>query len=105
MQNRSFAAFIAVLTIVVLLLNLGWSSVARAAEPLDPEKIKAALQTSTQEEEGFIDRAVARTGDGTLPRSIFDSCYLWARKKPRHKFQYFKRALILRAAEAGVNLS
>jgi hypothetical protein len=35
---------------------------------------------------------------------MFDSTFLWARKKPRHKFQYFKQALTVRAAGIGVTL-
>jgi len=105
MQDTRFTGP-AALVIAFAVLSLSfWCAPARAADRLDPEQIKAALHTSSPEEEGFIDRAVAKTSNGTLPRSIFDSCYLWARQKPRHKFQYFKRALILRAGEAGVKLS
>lgn len=93
----------AILTLLVLLLAFHTNTV-QAAAPLDAEQVKAGLGTSTIEDEGFIDRAVALTNDGTLPRSIFDSCYLWARKKTRHRFQYFKRALVVRAAEVGVEL-
>ena len=79
--------------------------VARAEDALDPEQIKAALHTTTDIEGGFIDRTVAMVQAGTLPRSLFTSCFLWARKKPHHQFQYFRQALTLRAAQIGVNLS
>ncbi len=103
LQHRAVPTF-ALVVIAGLVLTLGWPREAPAGDRLDPEQIKATLHTSSPEEEGFIDRAVALANDGTLPRAIFDSSYLWARKKPRHKFQYFKRALIVRAAEAGVPL-
>ena len=41
---------------------------------------------------------------GTLPRDMFTSCFIWARKKPRHQFQYFRQALTVRAAEIGIKL-
>jgi hypothetical protein len=86
--------------VVIALLTI---RVARADE-LDPDQIKAALHTNSDIEGGFIDRAVTKVQAGTLPRDLFTSTFLWARKKPKHKFQYFKQALTLRAAELGIKL-
>jgi hypothetical protein len=72
---------------------------------LDPDQIKAALHTATDEEGGFIDRSVALVNKGTLPRDMFTSTFIWARKKPKHRFQYFKQALSVRAAAIGVTLT
>ena len=81
------------------------AGVARADDlALDPDQIKAALRTATDEEQGFIDRTVKMVTAGTLPRDLFTSCFIWARKKPRHKFQYFKQALTARAAAVGITL-
>lgn len=88
------------MAIVICLLS---ARVARA-DDLDPEQIKAALHTITDIEEGFVDRAIKLVKAETLPRDMFDSTFLWARKKPRHKFQYFKQALTVRAAGIGVTL-
>ena len=74
------------------------------ADPLDPAEIKAILRTATPQEDCFVDRTVAMVAEGTLPRDLFDSCFIWARKKPKYKFQYFKRALIVRATDAGIQL-
>jgi len=74
------------------------------ADDLDADQIKAALHTSRDIEDGFVDRAVSLVQAGTLPRNLFTSTFLWARKKPSHKFQYFKQALTLRAAELGIKL-
>ena len=79
-------------------------SPAGTISQLDPEQIKAALHTTKQEEQGFVDRTVAMVKAGKLPREMFVSCFIWARKKPRHKFQYFKSALTTRAAAIGINL-
>ena len=86
-------------------LGLLAASVAWADDlALDPDQIKAALHTATDEEQGFIDRTVKMVTAGTLPRDLFTSCFIWARKKPRHKFQYFKQALTARAAAIGITL-
>jgi hypothetical protein len=104
MQSTRSLWAVALLSLLGMLLILGWAQTSRAAAPLDADQIKAVLHTSGVEEEGFVEQAVELVNAGTLPRSIFDSCYLWARKKPRHQFQYFKRALIIRAGEVGVQL-
>ena len=39
-----------------------------------------------------------------LPRSIVDSTHLWARKKPRNKFQYFEQAMRTRLKRRGIKL-
>jgi hypothetical protein len=66
--------------------------------------MKAALHTATPEEDGFIDRALALVDKGVLPLDLVQSTFLWAKKKSRYKFQYFKRGLILRAAQQGISL-
>jgi len=86
--------------VVIVLLSF---QVTRA-DDLDPDEIKAALHTISDIEGGFIDRTVKMVQAGTLPRDLFTSCFIWARKKPRHQFQYFKQSLTVRAAEIGINL-
>jgi hypothetical protein len=97
---RKIVVVIALLT----LLATAWPRVVRAAT-LDPEQIKAALRTATSEDGGFIDKTVAMVNAGTLPAALFESSMQWARKKPHNQFQYFKHALILRAAAVGIDLS
>jgi len=81
-----------------------WVSMARADDPLDPAQVKAILRTETPEEGKFIERTVALVNRGKLPRDLFESCLLWARKKAHHKFEYFKFALKARASDAGIIL-
>jgi hypothetical protein len=71
----------------------------------DAATMKAALQTATPEEEGFIEYVLTRVDQGVLPLEMVESTFLWAKKKPRHKFQYFKRGLQVRAEQAGIKLS
>jgi hypothetical protein len=95
------------LSIVVMLALL---SAARAYAddsgpfPLDADTMRAALRTATPEENGFIDYVIKRVNKGTLPQDMVESTFLWARKKPQRKFQYFKQGLIVRARDAGIKL-
>jgi hypothetical protein len=84
-------------------ITLSTVRVARA-DDLDPDQIKAALHTTSAIEKGFVERTVAMVKAGTLPRDLFTSCFLWARRKPHYQFQYFREALTLRAAEVGIKL-
>ena len=91
------------LIVLVALLAACWSRPARA-DNLDPDQIKAILRTATPAEDRFIDRTVHMVKAGKLPADMFESTLQWARRKTRNRFQYFKRALILRAADAGITL-
>ena len=92
--------------IVGIAIALVSARVARADDDLnlDPETIKAVLHTANDTEGGFIDRTVGMVRAGTLPRDLFTSCFIWARKKPHHRFQYFQQALTVRAAAVGIKL-
>ena len=72
--------------------------------PLDAKTMQVVLHTATPEENGFIEYVLSRVDKGTLPLDLVESTFLWARKKPNHKFQYFKRGLILRAEQQGIHL-
>jgi hypothetical protein len=74
------------------------------ATSLDASTMKAALKTATPEEDGFIDKILDKVNKGVVPVSMVESTFQWARQKPKHKFQYFKRGLIQRAASIGVEL-
>jgi hypothetical protein len=89
-----------------LVLALMATLLAPAAEAgvLDPNVMKIVLHTATPQEEGFIDKVIARVDNGTLPLDLVQSTFLWARKKQRKKFFYFKQGLILRAAAQGIAL-
>ncbi len=62
------------------------------------------LRARRPEEFAFIDKVGDLVEDGTLPRSLVESTFLWARKKPRHPFQYFEQGLRVRAKKIGVDL-
>ncbi|MBN2292666.1 MAG: hypothetical protein JXM70_09590 [Pirellulales bacterium] len=73
-----------------------------AARTLDAETLKIALRVGRPEDKDFIDRIVDMMNTGKLPSSIVQKCFLWAKKKRKHKFQYFKRALIMLAASKNI---
>lgn len=78
---------------------------------LTAEEIRNGLQTARPEEDGFIADVVDRVNNANrpanqrLPASMVESTFQWARSKnSRHRFQYFRRALTIRAARIGVRL-
>ncbi len=78
---------------------------------LTAEEMKSALQTARPEEDGFIDDVVDRVNNQNrpasqrLPAAMVESTFQWARSKNiRHRFQYFRRGLTVRAARIGVRL-
>lgn len=77
---------------------------AQAAEWLNAQLIKAALHTATPEEDGFVEYVVGLVQQGKLPAQILQSAYLWAQKRPKYKFQYFKRAVIYLASQKGIQI-
>jgi hypothetical protein len=70
----------------------------------DAQTMKAALKTATPEEDGFIQHVVDLVDGGKLPQKVVLTTFLWARKKPRRQFQYFKYGLTIRARWLGINL-
>lgn len=100
MSRTSLATTVSLLAFLIL-----WAAASQAAaQALDAEKIKAALRTARPEEDGFVDRVLRLVQQGKLPAKLVYTTFVWARSKPRLKFQYFKRAMILRAARFGIRL-
>jgi len=91
-----------ILTLVVLGFLIGREAVGEVA--LDAKTMKVALHTATPEEEGFIEYVLAKVAENTLPLELVQSTFLWAKKKPRRKFQYFKYGLTYRAKQQGIAL-
>jgi len=93
---------------MLLLIAMIWSSSAKRAQAafsLKVKQIKLSFKVSDQEDAGFIARAVIAVKSGRIPRDVFDSTFRWAVKKQTRRFQYFRRALIVRAAKLGVLLN
>ena len=103
-MRRTFRTPMFILPILIGVVVALLTVQAARADDLDPDQIKAALHTVSDIEGGFVDRTVAMVRAGTLPRDLFTSCFIWARKKPHHRFQYFRQAMVIRAAEIGIKL-
>lgn len=106
---RKLTILVAVATLVAVWLDAtltaGPASVTAEAR-LDAATIRAGLRTADADEDAYITYVAMLVDQGRLPRALVDSTFQWARRQPvSHKrFQYFKNALILRAARIGVKL-
>jgi hypothetical protein len=92
------------LTALLAVLAVLGAQTAQATTRLDAETMKAALKTATPEEDGFVQHVVDRVSAGKLPQDLVVSTFLWARKKPRRQFQYFRFGLTIRARWLGISL-
>jgi hypothetical protein len=90
--------------IAVFLLLTAAASRQAEASPLDANTMRVALHTATPEEDGFIDHVLMLVDRGALPLDMVESTFLWARKKPQRKFQYFKYGMLARAKQQGIAL-
>lgn len=52
----------------------------------------------------YIDQIIQLVEDGELPRELVTSTFVWARKKPNRRLQYFQFALQARARGLDVDL-
>jgi len=52
----------------------------------------------------YIDQIIQLVEDGELPRELVTSTFVWARKKPSRRLQYFQFALQARARNLDVEL-
>ncbi len=93
----------ALLLVACLVLALGLHTTYCSAQSvrLDAATIKAGLRTTAIEENGFVDRVVDQVNKGELPARVVYSAFLWAKRKPKRKFQYFRYAVIVLAAQVG----
>jgi hypothetical protein len=99
--------YMAIALLLALLLVPLMAGLAAADTPnrLSADIIKAALRTAKPEEDGFVEHVVHLADTGVLPKSMLHGTFQWARRKPvRHRFQYFKRGLTIRAAKAGISI-
>ena len=92
------------LALATTMLAAGAGQKKSVDNPLDAKTMQVALHTATPEENGFIEYVLDRVDKGTLPLDMVESTFLWAKKKPQRKFQYFKHGLILRAEQKGIHL-
>jgi hypothetical protein len=71
---------------------------------LDADTVKKILRPPTDDDAKWIDKLVKKVNKGKIPADLVEGTLIWARKKGKNRFEYFKQALILRAAQQGVKL-
>ncbi len=76
------------------------------------DQLRVGLKAVTKADFAFIDLVVRRVEEGTLPRPLVDSTFLWARQRVatistryfNRPMVYFQPALVLRARALGIKL-
>jgi hypothetical protein len=68
------------------------------------DQLLVGLRPGRPQDKAFILKVVALTQQGVLPLSLVNSTYLWARKKPRYKVNYFEQALRVRARRLRIEI-
>ncbi len=108
LQLRAFTMFRRHFLLSLLLAPLAMISAKTAHADqiiLDAAIMKKILRPPTPDDNTFIDNLVDKVAKGKVPADLVDSTLKWARKKyVKNRFQYFKQALILRAAQQGISL-
>lgn len=101
---RALAALVLCLgaiTAAIALAEEGKSSSVVATIDLK-DQLEKALKARRPVEFEFIGLVVERVDSGELPRDLVQSSFLWARRKPYNKIQYFEQSLRLRAKRKGI---
>ena len=95
------ALFVVVLATAPAIAAPGINSGARITLK---EMLEKGLKARRPSEFAYIAMVAERVESGTLPRSLVESTFLWARKKRPHPFPYFQQGLALRAKKARIPL-
>lgn len=73
-------------------------------EPTLQETLEKGLKVRRPQDFAFIARVIQLVKTGVLPERMVRSTFLWARRKIHREFQFFERAITLRAAKRGVRI-
>ena len=80
------------------------AGLGNAASASLKKTLEAGLKARRPEEFAFLALVAGKVNDGTLPRSLVESTFFWARRRGRYPFVYFESAIRLRAKRIGVVL-
>jgi len=67
-------------------------------------QLEKGLEARRKSEFAFLADVVSLVEQGTLPRKLVDSTFIWAIKKPRHRFQYFQFGLRAQAKKLKIKI-
>jgi hypothetical protein len=76
----------------------------KAASTTLKKTLEAGLKARRPSEFAFLALVVSKVDDGTLPRSLVESTFFWARRQGRYPYVYFESGLRSRARRIGVRL-
>jgi hypothetical protein len=79
-------------------------SLEKAASTTLKKTLEAGLKARRPQEFAFLATVAAKVEDGTLPRSLVESTFFWARRQGRYSYVYFEAGLRARAKRIGVLL-
>jgi hypothetical protein len=68
------------------------------------DELKRGLKAKRPADEEYLDHVADLVEDGTLPRSLVDSTFDWARHKREPRVPYFRKALSVRAQRLGISI-
>jgi hypothetical protein len=68
------------------------------------ETLEKGLKARRPEEFAFLARVAEQVELGNLPRSLVDTTFSWARRKPHPRVVYFEQALRVRARRLGLSI-
>ena len=68
------------------------------------ETLEKGLRVRRPEDAQFVARVASLVDQGVLPERTVLSTFQWARKKRKHPFQYFERALQIQAEKLGLTI-
>ena len=114
-MHRNLANFLAALMVLALALEAGAPAADTARGAFVnrgvnskaitlKERLETGLRARRPQEFTYIAMVAQRVDEGTLPQSLVDSTFLWARNKKPYPFPYFKQALELRAKKLGIEI-
>lgn len=65
-------------------------------------QLERGLRAMRPQDFAFLNVVLAKVDDGTLPQSLVEQSFLWARHKRAYRVQYFEKVLRLLAQRQGV---
>lgn len=68
------------------------------------ETLEKGLRVRRPQDAQFVARVATLVDQGVLPERTVLSTFQWARKKRKHPFQYFERALQIQAKKLGLTI-
>ncbi|MEX2141288.1 MAG: hypothetical protein WD894_18630 [Pirellulales bacterium] len=80
------------------------SGLGKAAGTTLKKTLEAGLRARRPQEFAFLALVATKVEDGTLPRSLVESTFFWARRQGRYPVVYFEAGLRARAKRIGVVL-